>query len=86
MKTTIELDEEKLSKIMRLTGIPTMKEAVDWALNEGVRMATLNRLKEETWTAEEARNAVDPDYDIIALRNAQTPVKYKATRKRTKTK
>lgn len=46
MKTTIELDEEKLDKIMKMTGIRTMKEAVDWALNEAVRIATINHIME----------------------------------------
>src|SRR5690606_35164715 len=32
MKTTIEIDEVKLERIMKLTGIGTMKEAVDWSL------------------------------------------------------
>jgi hypothetical protein len=31
-KTTIELDEEKLRRVMDLTGIKTRKEAVDYAL------------------------------------------------------
>ncbi|MEN3943408.1 type II toxin-antitoxin system VapB family antitoxin [Prosthecobacter sp. SYSU 5D2] len=76
MKTTIEIDEEKLGSIMRMTGISTMKEAVDWALNEAVRIATINHIMENPWSPEEARNAVDPDYDIIAIRNSSVPVKY----------
>jgi len=76
MKTTIEIDEEKLSSIMRMTGISTMKDAVDWALNEAMRIATINHVMEHPWTAEEAKNAVDPDYDIIAIRNSSVPVKY----------
>ena len=49
MKTTIEIDEAKLDRIMKLTGIGTMKEAVDWALNEALRLATINRVMEEPW-------------------------------------
>jgi len=75
MKTTIEIDEVKLDRIMKLTGIGTMKEAVDWALNEALRLATINRVMEEPWTPDEARGAVDPTYDLIAIRNT-TPVPY----------
>jgi Arc/MetJ family transcription regulator len=46
MKTTIEIDEGKLDRIMKLTGIGTMKEAVDWALSEALRLATINRVME----------------------------------------
>ncbi len=76
MKTTIEIDEIKLERIMQLTGIGTMKEAVDWSLNEALRIATINRVMEEPWTPDEARSVVDPDYDLIAIRNRRTPVSY----------
>jgi Arc/MetJ family transcription regulator len=76
MKTTIELDEVKLDRIMVLTGISTMKEAVDWSLNEALRIATINRVMEDPWTAEEARAAVDPNYDLIAVRRSMAPVSY----------
>jgi hypothetical protein len=76
MKTTIEIDEAKLDRIMKLTGIGTMKEAVDWALGEALRLASINRVLEDPWTAEEAREAVDPAYDLIAIRNGSKPVSY----------
>lgn len=76
MKTTIEIDEAKLDRIMKLTGIGTMKEAVDWALSEALRLATINRVVEEPWSAQEAREAVDPAYDLIAIRNGASPVSY----------
>jgi Arc/MetJ family transcription regulator len=76
IKTTIEIDEGKLDRIMKLTGIGTMKEVVDWALSEALRLATINRVMEEPWSAEEARDAVDPTYDLIAIRNEASPVSY----------
>ncbi len=76
MKTTIEIDEVKLERIMKMTGIGTMKEAVDWSLNEALRIATINRVMEEPWTPEEARSAVDPAYDLIAIRHSRVPVSY----------
>lgn len=86
MKTTIEIDEEKLNRIMRLTGIDTMKEAVDWALSEALRIATLNRVMEEPWSADEAREAVNPAYDIIAIRNNSKPVTYRSGGGRSRSK
>ena len=76
MKTTIEIDSEKLNQIMKMTGIATMKEAVDWALSEAVRIATIHQIMEEPWSAEEARGVVDPDYDLMAVRNSGPSVTY----------
>ena len=74
MKTTIEIDEEKLTRIMRLTGLKTRKEAVDWALTEAERIAGINRIAEEPWDAAYLKDAVDPSYDILEMR--RRPVKY----------
>lgn len=76
MKTTIELDEEKLRSIMRMTGISTMKEAVDWALTEAYRIATMNHIMENPWEPGTIKDSIDPDYDIIAIRNASVPISY----------
>ena len=81
MKTTIEIDEVKLNRIMAFTGIATMKEAVDWALSEALRIATINRVMEDPWTAKEAREAVDPSYDLIAIRQSVAPVSYVAKKR-----
>jgi Arc/MetJ family transcription regulator len=75
MKTTVELDETKVQKIMRLTGINTMKEAVDWALYEALRIAKISRIAEAPWDAEFLKDAVDPNYDVIQSRRA--PVNYR---------
>lgn len=69
MKTTIEIDEEKLDAVMRTAGFKTRRETVDWALSEALRIAMINKVLEEPWTVAEAKAAVDPDYDVIALRN-----------------
>lgn len=81
MKTTIEIDGEKLDRIMRSTGIGTMKEAVDWALSEALRIATLNQMLEQPWSAEEARGVMDSNYDLIAIRNGGVPVTYSAAKR-----
>ena len=87
MKTTIEIDEDKLDEVMKLTGIPTRKEVVDWALTEALRIARIDKVMEKPWSAEEAKAAFYPDYDVIALRRAREPVNYrKAANGRPKTR
>ena len=82
MKTTIEIDDDKLDKIMKLSGIATRKEAVDWALTEAVRLAVMNDIEKNPWTLRETTEAVDPDYDIMAIR--QGTVEYSKTARRRK--
>jgi Arc/MetJ family transcription regulator len=78
MKTTIEIDEEKLKRIMEIGGFATRKEAVDWALTEAERIARMNRLAEEHWTSESIKDAIDPNYDLMALRRQE--VNYRTSR------
>jgi hypothetical protein len=78
-KTTIEIDEGKVEKVMKLGGFKTRKEAVDWALTEAVRLASINRIAENPWTPEMLEGAIDPDYDIIAIRNGS--VRYSGKQK-----
>ena len=81
MKTTLEIDGKKLDRIMKMTGIGTMKEAVDWALNEAMRIATIHQIMEEPWSAEEARGVMDSGYDLITIRNSGATVTYPATKR-----
>lgn len=74
-KTTVEIDESKLETIMRLTGLPTRKEAIDWALTEAERLAKINRIAEAPWDPEMLKNAIDPNYDVLAARHR--PVNYR---------
>lgn len=84
-KTTIEIDSQKLERIMRLAGFKTRKEAVDWALTEAERIASLNRIAENPWSAEDLAGAVDPSYDILAIRNApRVEINYRKTRRKSK--
>jgi Arc/MetJ family transcription regulator len=78
MKTTVELDETKLEALMQVTGIKTRKEALDWALTEAVKVASINRIAETPWDAEFLKDAVDPDYDI--LKSRREPVRYPASK------
>jgi len=69
MKTTIEIDEDKLTRLMILTGLRTRKDVVDWALTEAERIATIDSISKNPWDSAFVREAVDPEYDIIAIRN-----------------
>lgn len=68
VKTTIELDETKLEKVMKLGGFSTRKDAVDWALGEAVRIVTLNHIKNTPWTPALLKDAVVKGYDALATR------------------
>ncbi len=73
-KTTIEIDEAKLERIMRATGLKTRKEAVDWALTEAERIASINRIAESPWDAQYLKDAVETGYDVLKIR--QGSVRY----------
>ena len=77
MKTTVEIDEDKLDAVMATGGFKTRKDTIDWALTEALRIATINKIVKTPWTMEEAKAAVDPSYDVIAMRNISSiPIKY----------
>jgi Arc/MetJ family transcription regulator len=69
MKMTIEIDEQRLSRLMKLAGIRTKTAAVDWALRAAERAARRERLFATRWAEEELRSAVDPSYDVLAVRH-----------------
>lgn len=69
MKTTVELDENRLTTVMKLTGLRTRKAAVDYALRAAERAASLDRLMEKALPDEVYRTAVDTHYDVVALRD-----------------
>lgn len=81
MKTTIEIDEAKLERIMTMGGFSTRKEAVDWALTEAERIASLDRIAENPWPSSVVRDAVDASYDVAASRKS---IRYSAPRSRRK--
>lgn len=78
MKMTMHIDEEMLARVMEAHEFKTKTEAVDAALREmdrRFRLAEFGR-KGMGFTPEELGNAVDPDYDLMALRVADMPAKY----------
>ena len=74
IKTTIEIDEDKLERVMSLGNFKTRKDAMDWALTEAERLATLNNIERNPWSSKVMEGAFDPDYDVIAVRQLEAPV------------
>jgi Arc/MetJ family transcription regulator len=68
MKTTVELDDEKLENIMKSMGFRTRKEAIDWALTEAERLAVMHHIRAHPWSAATLREGIDPNYDVLASR------------------
>ena len=84
MKMTMHIDEELLDRVIAAHGFASKTEAVDMALREMDRKHRLKEFIEHGlgWTKEELANAVDPDYDVMALRAAEIPSKYGKRRTR----
>jgi Arc/MetJ family transcription regulator len=78
MKMTMHIDEKLLASVMKEYGFESKTEAVEKALWEMDRRAKLARFAKEGLglTPEELANAVDPDYDLMAMRVAEIPPKY----------
>ena len=77
MKMTMHIDEDLLDRVVKRFGCASKTEAVEMALKEMDRKARFRDFVKTPsgFTAEEFKNAVDPDYDILAMRAAEpTPV------------
>jgi Arc/MetJ family transcription regulator len=74
VKTTVELDEQKLIRVMKLTGLKTRREAIDYALDQAERSAKLAKLfGRKKRSKAEISKAMDPKYDVLALREREKP-------------
>jgi hypothetical protein len=73
MKTTIDLDETKLKRVMKLSGLGTRKETIDAALTELEHKTKLNHFFANALPHEAYKNAIDPKYDLMKLRNMAKP-------------
>jgi Arc/MetJ family transcription regulator len=74
MKTTVDLDEQKLLRVMELTGLKTRKAAIDYALSQAERSAKIAKLfARSRRSKDELKNALDPKYDLTALREVEKP-------------
>lgn len=75
MKTTVDIDEEKLTGVMKMAGIKSRKAAVDYALACAQRIERLRKLFEDPLPDREYADALDPSYDVMAVREKDTPEK-----------
>lgn len=81
MKMTMFIDEALLARVMRLTGLKTKTETVEFALRETERKNKLvNFLKTRKMGTAEWKDSVDPAYDLMRLRLAEKPPRYRAKR------
>ena len=78
MKMTMHIDEVLLARVMDTYGFTNKTEAVDTALKEMDRREKLRAYADTGlgMTAEELRDSVDENYDLMALRVAETPPNY----------
>lgn len=73
MKTTIDLDDKKLLRVMKLAGLKTRKEAIDFALTEVERLARIRKILSEPLYVDPTGHIIDPNYDLLRLREAEKP-------------
>lgn len=75
---TMHIDEALLGKVMEDYGFTNKTEAVHAALNEMDRRVRLKAFAEKGLglTPDELGDAVDENYDLMALRVAETPPNY----------
>lgn len=73
MKTTVEIDEPKMLRVMALYSIATRREVIDRALTEMERQANLKKVTASRWDELVLREAIEPAYDLVALRDQETP-------------
>lgn len=78
MKMTMHIDEALLKRVMKEYGYESKTEAVEMALRELDRRVRFREIGKKGMgaTPEELKAAVDPDYDLEALRLADTHDRY----------
>jgi len=78
MKMTMHIDAELLKRVMEEYDCETKTDAVEMALREMDRRKRFHELGKAGLglTPEELKDAVDPNYDLSALRMADLPKNY----------
>ena len=73
MKMTMHIDEDLLDRVMKRFACASKTEAVEMALKEMDRKARFRDLVKSGlgFSPEELKNALDPDYEIPAMRVAE---------------
>jgi Arc/MetJ family transcription regulator len=78
MKMTLHIDEALLARVIASTGARSKTQAVDLALREMDRKATLLKLSSTGLglAADQLKETLDPAYDLEAARQAELPAHY----------
>jgi|MEHZ01.2.fsa_nt_MEHZ010526844.1_1 Arc/MetJ family transcription regulator len=78
MKMTMHIDEVVLEEVMVNYDFETKTDAVNFALKELDRLKKLRKMMKEGlgMSSEELKAGVYPEYDLEALRVAETPAAY----------
>lgn len=79
MKMTMHIDEDLLRRVMDAHDCASKTEAVDMALREMARKADFRAMVAgaSPFSAAELKAAVEPSYDITAMRAAEPAGRYK---------
>ena len=75
---TMYIDDGLLKRVMTAIGADSKTKAIDLALREMDRRATLSKLAYEGLglSADELKETVDPAYNLDEMRTKETPVNY----------
>jgi Arc/MetJ family transcription regulator len=78
MKMTMYIDDALLARVMDAAGTSSKTKAVDLALREMDRRATLLKISSEGLGLgpDELKETVDPAYGLEEMRRRETPVSY----------
>ncbi len=78
MKMTMYVDEDLLARVMAAAGVTSKTKAIDLALREMDRRATVLKLCSEGLglAPDELKDAIDPAYSLEEMRRVETPVHY----------
>ena len=83
MKMTMHIDEDLLDRVVKRFDCASKTEAVEMALKEMDRKARFRDFVKSGfgYSPEDLKNAVDPDYDISAMRVADSAPSYGTNKK-----
>jgi hypothetical protein len=78
MKMTMHIDEDLLDRVIKAHGFSSKTEAVEMALREMDRRSRFKAVVKKGMglTPAQLAQSVEPEYDLAAMRVAETPRKY----------
>jgi xanthine dehydrogenase molybdopterin-binding subunit B len=78
MKMTMHIDEDLLERVIKSHGFSSKTEAVEMALREMDRRSRFMTVVKKGMglTPVQLAQSVEPEYDLLTMRVAETPKKY----------